>query len=212
MSKHIDKANRELMKTERRKLQIQEERLKEKKRLAELHQKILSNPAFNDDERRKLLPITNRQKYYKALKSIKKELNKDIIQNDIEIIKLDAQIKLCEELENQKKQLPQIEDIINSAKHILCTKKRLIQTVKPIIAHLQEQGFNTENLDIAKILLETGEFYKGDWVKLWFFGQPNPIYFYLKQKTIIFWKGIVGFIQKYLPMLYKAVKPKQLNQ
>ena len=34
----------------------------------------------------------------------------------------------------------------------------------------------------------------------------------LQQKTIIFWNGIVGFAQKYLLMLYRVFKPKELNQ
>lgn len=212
MSKHFDKANRELIKKEKRKLQIEQERLKEKKRLAELQQKILSNTIFTDNERQELLSITNRQKYRKALKGIRKELTKDMRQSDIEIIKLDAQKQVLEELQNQKKQLPQIEDIVNSAKYIICTKKRLIQTVKPIIAHLQEQGFNTENLDVAKILLETKQFTRGYFSKIWKMGEPNPVCFYFQKKVIIFWNGVLGFARKYLPMLYKAIKPAELNK
>lgn len=210
MSIHT-KSNRELIKKEKWKLQIEEERLKKKKRLAELQQKI-SSSTFDDNERQELLFITNKQKYRKDLKGIKKKLKKNIKQIDISIIKVDAQKAILEELENQKKQIPQIEDIINSAKHILYTEKRIIQTIKPIISHLQENGFNTEYLDIAKILLETGMFTRGYFSKVWRMGKPNPVYFYFKQKAIIFLNAVLGFAQKYLPVLYKAVKQQELNQ
>ena len=210
MSIHT-KSNRELIKKEKWKLQIEEERLKKKKRLAELQQKI-SSSTFDDNERQELLFIANKQKYRKALKCINKKLKKDIKQIDISIIKVDAQKAILEELENQKKQIPQIEDIINSAKHILYTEKRIIQTIKPIISHLQENGFNTEYLDIAKILLETGMFTRGYFSKVWRMGKPNPVYFYFKQKAIIFLNAVLGFAQKYLPVLYKAVKQQELNQ
>lgn len=219
MSKHLDKANRELIRKENRKLQIEQERLKERKRLAELQQKILSHAQLNENDRAKLLTIKNKSKARKYFRKVKRELinagkeeQRKLYEKNIELAIKEGQIEILDKLINEAKQIPQIEDIINSAKYILCTQKRLIQTVKPIIAHLQEQGFNTENLDVAKILLETGEFHKGDWVKFWFFGKPNPIYFYLKQKTIIFWNGIVGFAQKYLLMLYRVFKPKELNQ
>ncbi len=205
-----NKTNRELIKKEKRKLQIEEERLKEKKRLAELQQKLSSSMVFDDNERQKLLHITNKQKYRKTLKAMKKELTKDIRQIGIEIIKLDAQKQVIEELQSQKKQIPQVEDIVNSAKHILSTEKRIIQTVKPIISHLQEQGFNTENLDISKILIETKQFTRGYFSKVWKMQKPNPVYFYFQQKAAIFWNGVLGFAKKYLPMLYKAVKKQEL--
>ena len=210
MSIHT-KLNRELIKKEKWKLQIEEERLQKKKRLAELQQKI-SSSTFDDNERQELLFIANKQKYRKVLKCINKKLKKDIKQIDISIIKVDAQKAILEELENQKKQIPQIEDIINSAKHILYTEKRIIQTIKPIISHLQENGFNTEYLDIAKILLETGQFTRGYFSKVWKMEKPNPIYFYFQKKTVILWNGVLGFTKKYLPILYKQISRKCKNK
>lgn len=219
MSKHFDKANRELIKKEKRKLQIEQERLKKDASVTELHQKIFSHAQLNENDRAKLLSIKNKAKARKYLKEVKRDLinakkEKEKIQyeHNIELAKKEGQIEILDQLINEAKQIPQTEDIVNSAKYIICTQKRLIQTVKPIIAHLQEQGFNTENLDVAKILLETKQFTRGYFSKIWKMGEPNPVYFYFQQKVIILWNGVLGFARKYLPMLYKAIKPVELNK
>jgi hypothetical protein len=219
-----NKANRELIKKEQRKLQIEKERLHKEASVAELHQKILAHKGLNENERAELLSIKNKGKARRYLKDIKQELKKELrnIKKEKERIDHERNIALAENrgkremlktLINETKKIPQVEDIINSAKYILCTEKRIIQTVKPIILHLQENEFNTENLDIAKILLETRQFTRGYFSKVWKMQKPNPVYFYLKRKTVILCNGVLGFAQKYLPMLYKAVKkPEELNK
>lgn len=218
MSSH-KKANRELINKEKRKLQIEKERLHKEASVAELHQKILSHEQLNENDRAKLLSIKNKSKAKKYLKEIKRELvnekkenQKKLYEKNIELAKNQAKIEILDTLINETKQIPQVEDIVNSAKYILCTEKRIIQTVKPIILHLQENEFNTENLDIAKILLETRQFTRGYFSKVWKMQKPNPVYFYLKRKTVILCNGVLGFAQKYLPMLYKAVKKQELNK
>jgi len=212
-----NKANRELIKKEKRKLQIEKERLHKETSVAELHQKILSHAQLNENDRAKLLSIKNKSKAKQYLKEIRRELvnekkeeQKKLYEKNIELAKNQAKIEILDTLINETKKIPQVEDIVNSAKHILSTEKRIIQTIKPIISHLQEQGFNTENLDISKILIETKQFTRGYFSKVWKMQKPNPVYFYFQQKAVIFWNGVLGFAQKYLPMLYKAVKKQEL--
>ena len=125
---------------------------------------------------------------------------------EIEVATHQAKIEVLNELIEEQKKLPTEEDIINCAKYIIHTEKRIIQTVKPIVLHLQEQGFSTENLDIAKILLETKQFQRGYFSKIWKMKQPNMILFYIQRKVKIFTNFVLGFFQKYLPKLYKLSK------
>jgi hypothetical protein len=205
-NKHKNKALRELVKKEKRKFELEEKRLADTKTVEKM-QEALKEYHKPDDV---IFKIKNKSALKKVLKQNKKELTRKKYEVDkqveIELVKHKAKIEVLNELIEEQEKLPTEEDIINSAKYIIHTEKRIIQTVKPIVLHLQEQGFSTENLDIAKILLETKQFQRGYFSKVWKMKKPNMILFYIQSKVKIFTNFVLGFFQKYLPKLYKLSK------
>lgn len=204
--KHKNKALRELVKKEKRKFELEERRLTDAKTVEKM-QEVLRQYHKPDDV---IFKIKNKSALKKVLKQNKKELTRKIYevnkQVEIELVTHKAKIEVLNTLIEKQEKLPTEEDIINSAKYIIHSKKRIIQTIKPIALHLQEQGFTTENLDIAKILLGTKQFQRGCFSKVWKIKKPNIILFYIQRKVKIFVNFVLGFFQKYLPKLYKLNK------
>lgn len=204
--KHKNKSLRELVKKEKRKFELEEKRLTDAKTVEKM-QEVLRQYHKPDDV---IFKIKNKSALKKVLKQNKKELTRKIYavnkQVEIELVTHKAKIEVLNTLIEKQEKLPTEEDIINSAKYIIHSEKRIIQTIKPIALHLQEQGFTTENLDIAKILLETKQFQRGYFSKVWKMKKPNMTLYYIKRKVKIFVNFVLGFFQKYLPKLYKLLK------
>lgn len=204
--KHKNKALRELIKKEKRKFELEEKRLTDAKTVEKM-QEALKKYHKPDDV---VLKIKNKSALKKTLKQHNRELTRKIYEinkeRDIKLAINEGKKRILNELIEKQEKLPTEEDIINSAKYIIHTERRIIQTVKPIVLHLQEQGFSIENLDIAKILLETKQFQRGYFSKVWKMKKPNMILFYIQRKVKIFTNFVLGFFQKYLPKLYKLNK------
>jgi hypothetical protein len=194
--KHKNKALRELIKKEKRKFELEEKRLADTKTVEKM-QEVLKQYHKPDDI---IFKIKNKNALKKVLKQNKKELTKKIYEIDkqkaIELVTYKAKIEALTEVMEKHEKLPLEEDIVNSAKYIIHTKKRIIQTIKPIALHLQEQGFSTENLDIAQILKESGQFQKGYFSRKWKYKKPNMTFVKIKNNITIFWNFIRGFVYK----------------
>ena len=205
--KHKNKALRELIKKEKRKFELEEKRLADAKTVEKM-QEALKQHYKPDDV---IFKIKNKSALKKALKKERKELKKNLFtinkEHDIELFTItrERDIKLAinegkrqilKELTEEVKKLPEEEDIVNSAKYIIHTKKRIIQTIKPIALHLQEQGFLTENLDIAQILKESGKFQKGYFSRKWKYKKQNMAFVKIKNNITIFWNFIRGLVYK----------------
>lgn len=191
-NKHKNKALRELIKKEKRKFELEEKRLADIKTVEKM-QEALKQHHKPDDV---IFKIKNKSALKKVLKQNKKELTKKIYETDKQKATINAKIEALTELIEQHKKLPLVEDIVNSAKYIIHTKKRIIQTIKPIALHLQEQGFLTENLDIAQILKESGKFQKGYFSRKWKYKKQNMAFVKIKNNITIFWSFIRGFVYK----------------
>jgi hypothetical protein len=194
--KHKNKALRELIKKEKRKFELEEKRLADTKTVEKM-QEALKQYHKPDDV---IFKIKNKSALKKVLKENKKELTKKIYEVDkqvaIELVTNKAKIEALTELMEKHEKLPEEEDIVNSAKYIIHTQKRIVQTVKPIVLHLQEQGFSTENLDIAQILKESGQFQKGYFSRKWKYKKQNIAFVKIKNNITIFWSFIRGFVYK----------------
>jgi len=195
-NKHKNKALRELIKKEKRKFELEEKQLADAKTVEKM-QEALKQHYKPDDV---IFKIKNKSTLKKALKKERKELKKNLFtinkEHDIELAINEGKRQILKELTEEVKKLPEEEDIVNSAKYIIHTKKRIIQTIKPIALHLQEQGFSTENLDIAQILKESGQFQKGYFSRKWKYKKQNMAFVKIKNNITIFWNFIRGFVYK----------------
>ena len=195
-NKHKNKALRELIKKEKRKFELEEKQLADAKTVEKM-QEALKQHYKPDDV---IFKIKNKSTLKKALKKERKELKKNLFtinkEHDIELAINEGKRQILKELTEEVKKLPEEEDIVNSAKYIIHTKKRIIQTIKPIALHLQEQGFSTENLDIAQILKESGQFQKGYFSRKWKYKKQNMAFVKIKNNITIFWNLIRGFVYK----------------
>jgi len=191
-NKHKNKAFRELIKKEKRKFEIEEKRLTDIKTVEKMQEELKKHHKPNEV----IFQIKNKSSLKKILKQNKKELTKIEKQISIELITNKAKIEALTELREKHEKLPLEEDIVNSAKYIIHTKKRIIQTIKPISLHLQEQGFSTENLDIAQILKESGQFQKGYFSRKWKYKKTSMAFVKIKNNITIFWNFIRGFVYK----------------
>jgi hypothetical protein len=147
-----------------------------------------------------IFQIKNKSALKKVLKQNKKELTRKIYEfgkeRDFKLAINEGKRQILQELLKKEEKLPNEEDIINAAMEIICKNNRVIQTVKPIILYLQEQGFLTENLDIAQILKESGKFQKGYFSRKWKYKKQNMAFVKIKNNITIFWNFIRGFVYK----------------
>ena len=179
----------------------------------ELKKQIFSNKNFDlvsediPPSILKALKSNNSQKIKKGLKQLKKETCKQfqmqIKETETEIGKLDAKIEILNELIKDSEKAPSNEIIINVAKDLICNKKQVFQTIKPIISELKSIGYITENIDIAEILLTSNQFHRGAFSKVWLYKKPPIVYFYFRKKYILLRNTVKYTLQKYLPKLYK---------
>ena len=124
---------------------------------------------MNDNINNKIIELKNEERILKAEQS----------RIEIELKMTLAKIKLLEEmqgLENinpdnvSRVQMPTESDIIDIAHNLIVTKNQQLERVRAISTELRKKGFSADNINITKILEDSGKFKKD---KTWIFIGDN---------------------------------------
>lgn len=192
MEKHIKEAHRKKILKARKNAELQV--VQAQRKLFDI--KSLSTNIDAGKITLNLFTRKQRKAIVRDVKVQKKALQIQMAERKVKIRDLQVRVETYNEIIKDEESIPNEMDIIQAATEIICTKNRVIETVKPIINHLKEQGFSTENLDIAQILKESGQFQKGYFSKKWKYKKPNIAFVKIKNNITIFWSFIRGFVYK----------------
>lgn len=153
------------------------------------------------------LKSNNRKVYKKAFDAHRKYLltkrNKLIAKRKERLAINQGKRQILEELLKEAEKEPAIEDVLDAAKILIKEQRHTFTNVKPVSTFLKEQGFIVENIDIAKVLLLSGQFRRGIFSKIWKYGKPSKIEAFIVYNCILFRNTVKYALEKYLPKIYK---------
>jgi hypothetical protein len=192
MEKHIKEAHRKKILKARKNAELQE--VQAQRKLFDIES--LSTNIYAGKIALNLFTKKQRKTIVRDAKVQQKELRIKIAELQVKKRDLQVRAEVYNEIIKDEESIPNEMDIIQAATEIVCTKNRVIETVKPIINRLKENGFNTNEIDIAQILKESGQFQKGYFSRKWKYKKQNIAFVKIKNNITIFWNFIRGFVYK----------------